>query len=102
MRYKDGEIPDELKIYELSLIWKEAEYNFAFWEELDGIIDWNQEYKKALSYVLKTKNLHEYYLVLMKFLALLRDGHMGVWFPQAIENSAKYTAKLPIIPLIIF
>jgi len=89
-------ISDELKIYELSLIWKEAEYNFAFWENLAGSLDWDKEYKTALSAVLKTKNLYEYYLELMKFLALLRDGHTGVWVPRAIENSAEYTAKLPI------
>ena len=39
-------IPDELKIYELSKLWKEAEYNFAFWDKVD--IDWDEEYKKAL------------------------------------------------------
>ena len=26
---------DEQKIFELSLIWKEAEYNFAFWNKFD-------------------------------------------------------------------
>jgi len=89
-------ISDELKIYELSLIWKEAEYNFAFWEDLAGSVDWDKAYKTALSAVLKTKNLYEYYLELMKFLAQLRDGHTGVWFPKSIEKSAEYTAKLPI------
>lgn len=89
-------ISDELKIYELSLIWKEAEYNFAFWERLADSLEWDKAYKTALSAVLKTKNLHEYYLELMKFLALLRDGHTGVWFPKSIEDSAEYTAKLPI------
>ena len=94
-------IPDKLKIYELSLIWKEAEYNFAFWERLDGALDWDKAYKEALPAVLKTKNLHEYYLELMKFVALLRDGHTGVWFPQVIDDSPEYTAKLPITTQLI-
>ncbi len=53
-------ITDEQKIYELSLIWKEAEYNFAFWERLGGTLDWDRAYREALPAVLKTKNLCDY------------------------------------------
>ena len=88
--------PDELKIYELSLIWKEAAYNFAFWEKLLATLDWDKAYRDALTTVLKTRNLHEYYLELMKFTALLRDGHTGVYFPQSVQQSPEYTSKLPI------
>jgi hypothetical protein len=89
-------VSDELKIYELSLIWKEAEYNFAFWERLAPSLDWDKAYKEALPAVLKTNNLYEYYLELMKFVALLRDGHTSVWFPKAIDNSPEYNSMLPI------
>ncbi len=34
-----GIISDEQKIYELSQIWKDAEYNFAFWDKVH--IDWD-------------------------------------------------------------
>ena len=37
-------ITDEQKIYELSKIWKEAAYNFAFWDKVD--IDWDEEYRR--------------------------------------------------------
>ena len=87
---------DELKIFELSLIWKEAEYNFAFWEWLSDTLDWDKAYRAALSAILATTNLYEYYLELMKFAALLRDGHTRVWFPQSINDSPEYTSKLPI------
>ena len=90
------EPPDELKIYELSLIWREAEYNFAFWERLAGSLDWDKAYREALPAVLKTKNTYEYYMELKKFVSLLRDGHTGVWFPKEIDNSPEYTSKLPI------
>ena len=63
-------ISNELKIYELSFIWKEADYNFAFWEWLSGSLDWDKAYKTALHAVLQTKNLYEYYLELMKFISL--------------------------------
>lgn len=86
----------ELKIYELSLIWKEAEYNFAFWNKFDKNFHWDEEYKKALSRVIKTKNTYEYYLELMRFVALLKDGHTGVWFPNEIYNSEEYASTLPI------
>lgn len=89
-------ITDEQKIYELSLIWKEAEYNFAFWHRFDKSFNWDEEYKKALERVLKIDNVYEYYLELMKFLALLKDGHTDVWFPKDIMNSDEYFANLPI------
>jgi len=88
--------PDDLKIYELSLIWKEATYNFAFWNKLAPTLDWDKAYRAAIPAVLKTQNLYEYYLELMKFTALLRDGHSGVDFPQAIKDSAEFASKLPI------
>lgn len=88
-------ISDELKIYELSLIWREAEYNFAFWD-IRKDLDWDLEYKKAIPRVLATNDLYEYYLELMKFISLLKDGHTGVWFPKEIETSDEYTSKLPV------
>ena len=90
-------ITDEQKIYELSLIWKEAEYNFAFWHKFDKSFNWDEEYKKALERVLKTKNIYEYYKELMRFVALLKDGHTGVWFPKEIINSDDYFSTLPLL-----
>lgn len=87
---------DELKIFELSLIWKEAAYNFAFWEKLMPRLDWDKAYREALPAVLATRNLYTYYLELAKFVALLRDGHTDVRMPQSIEENPIYTSKLPI------
>lgn len=89
-------ISNELKIYELSLIWREAEYNFAFWEDIKNTLNWDEEYKKALQRVLATNNTYEYYLELMRFVCLLKDGHTGVWFPKEITKSKEYFSKLPI------
>ena len=90
------EITKEQKIYELSLIWKEAEYNFAFWDNLDKTFDWDKEYRKALDKVINTNNVHDYYLELMRFIALLKDGHTSVWFPEEIIYSKDYFSFLPI------
>ena len=89
-------IANELKIYELSLIYKEAEYNFAFWDKFDKSFNWDEEYKKALVAVLKTNNTYDYYLQLMKFISLLKDGHTSISFPDYIMQSKEYSAKLPI------
>ena len=71
----------EEKVYGLSLIWKEAEYNFAFWDNLKDL-DWDKAYREALKNVMVTKDDREYYLELSKFISLLRDGHTGINFPQ--------------------
>ena len=90
-------ITDEQKIYELSLIWKEAEYNFAFWHKFDKSFNWDEEYKKALERVLKTNNIYDYYKELMKFVALLKDGHTGVWLPKEVINSDEYFSTIPLL-----
>ncbi len=73
----------EERIYVLSFLWKEAEYNFAFWEKRPEI-DWDSEYKKFLPLVMKAKDDLEYYLLLMRFYALLRDGHTSVLLPYSL------------------
>ena len=74
----------EEKIYGLSLLWKEAEYVFAFWDNLKEL-DWNKAYAETLHNVIKTNDTREYYLELMKFISLLRDGHTRIsTFPDGM------------------
>jgi len=87
-------ITDALKIYELSKIWKEAAYNFAFWDKVD--IDWDEEYKKALVRIQKTKDSYDYYRELMRFVALLNDGHTDVSFPNEITQNPEFFSMLPV------
>ena len=70
----------EERIFTLSYLWKEAEYNFAFWA-MRPEIDWDSEYKRFLSLVINAKSDLEFYLLLMRFYALLRDGHTLVMPP---------------------
>ena len=88
--------PKSVKIYDLSLIWKEAAYNFAFWEKLAPTLDWDKAYEDALPAVLKNQNLYEYYLELKKFVALLRDGHTYVNLPSCVLDNPMHTSRLPI------
>ena len=83
-----------LKIYELSKIWKEAAYNLAFWDKVD--IDWDEEYKKALVRILRTKDSYDYYRELMRFVAMLNDGHTDVSFPNEIVQDPDFFSMLPV------
>ena len=87
-------LTDELKIYEVSRIWKEAAYNFVFWDKVN--INWDEEYKKTLTAVLKTDNIYDYYRELTRFVCLLNDGHSGILFPQEVRQSVEYYSMLPI------
>ena len=102
----------EQKIYELSFIWKEAEYNFAFWEHINARLPandkndpnpslspasrwWDAEYRKALKAVIATETLYDYFREIKKFLALLRDGHTQAYQPNEIYTS-EYYSNLPV------
>ncbi len=87
-------ITDAQKIYEVSKIWKEAAYNFAFWDKVD--VDWDDEYKKALARALETKDTYDYYRELKRFVALLNDGHTDVSFPNEIAQDSKFFSMFPV------
>ena len=61
----------------LTLIWKTAKEKFVFWDRL-GDLDWDAAYREAQARVAETKDARAYTLELMKFIALLRDGHSGM------------------------
>lgn len=73
----------EERIYTLSYLWKEAEYNYAFWAKYPEI-DWDGEYKRYLSLVTAAKDDFEFYCLLIRFYALLRDGHTCVVMPYEL------------------
>jgi len=85
-----GQVPndlsDEEKIYGLSKFWQEVNYNFVYLENVDRI-EWEELYKKSISEALNTKNDYEYYRLLQKFCAFLKDGHTNVWFPKQIQDN---------------
>lgn len=85
------------RIYGLSLIWKEAEYNSPFWKRLPDL-DWNNEYQKAMQRVIETEDTREYYLELMRFIYLIKDAHTDVFMPESVkENIGNYLFHLKYI-----
>lgn len=81
----DTVITDAQKIYGLSRFWQEANYNYAYFSNVPNL-DWDSAYQAFVPQVLATKSVFEYYRVMQKFCALLKDGHTNVWFPGYISN----------------
>lgn len=84
-----AQIPNRLtnedKIYGLSKFWQEVNYNFVYLNKVDRT-EWNNQYKVLITEVQNTQNDYEYYRLLQKFCALLKDGHTNIWFPEDIQK----------------
>lgn len=76
--------PDlEDRIVGVSKVWKEADYNFAFFDQVPDL-DWDEEYRKALRAVARTDTMDDYYRVLQRMVASLSDGHSNVYWPETM------------------
>ncbi len=87
--FAQTEIPNTIsttdKIYGLSKFWNLVNYNFVYLNKIDKK-QWEEDYKKFIEEVQKTKNDYEYYLVLQKFVALLKDGHTNIFLPGSFSK----------------
>jgi len=81
-----NELSNEEKVYGLSKFWQEVNYNFVYLNKVDRT-EWNNQYKTLITQVQNTQNDYEYYRLLQKFCALLKDGHTNVWFPKEIQDN---------------
>lgn len=75
----------EDKLYALSMIWKEADYNFVFFDKQPQL-NWDSLYVAYIPKILATKNAYEYLAVLDNFLESLKDGHTSVVVNQFYYN----------------
>lgn len=86
----NAQIPNQLsnadKVYGLSKFWQETNYNFIYLNKVDKK-EWNSLYKEYITKVQETENDYEYYRLLQKFCAFLKDGHTNVYFPKNIQDS---------------
>lgn len=62
------------RIYGVSLLWKEAEYNFAHWDKVKEL-NWDDVYRKYIDLAINTEDFIEYYKLLKRMYALLNDAH---------------------------
>lgn len=79
-------LSDDAKVAGLSTVWSEARFNFAFFDRQPDL-DWNQTYVDFLPKVRATTSTEEYYRVLMRFAALLKDGHTNVYPPEPLQDA---------------
>lgn len=75
----------EDKLYALSTIWKEADYNFVFFNNQPHL-NWDSLYIAYIPKILATKNLYGYIAVLSNFMKALKDGHTGLMLNQFYWN----------------
>ena len=76
----------EERLYGLSLIWQEANYNFAFFDRVPDL-DWDAAYREYIPRVIAAEDLWAYYELLARFTALLQDGHTLVLAPRSLHLS---------------
>ncbi|NRB48050.1 MAG: peptidase S41 [Saprospiraceae bacterium] len=85
-----AQVPNELskeeKVFGLSTFWQEVNYNYIYFNKINQL-EWNKLYTKYIREVQETENDYEYYRLLQKFCAYLKDGHTNVWFPKEIRDS---------------
>jgi carboxyl-terminal processing protease len=82
------------RIHGLSLLWQEVNYNFAFFDQVPGL-DWDSVYLAFIPRVLEAPTTWDYYRELQRMVALLHDGHTGVWMPQALQAESQRRDTYP-------
>lgn len=85
-----GALEPEDRVFGLSLIWQEANYNFAFFDQVPEL-DWDAAYRAFIPEVLAAESTLEYYRTLQRFIALLRDAHTTVRFPRDLIQSGTWS-----------
>ena len=76
------------RIFDLSLIWKQASLVFPYFDRLS--LDWDKAYKEYLPKVINTKTDLEFHLLLAEFMNLLSDGHTDYMLPKSLRDEAGY------------
>ncbi|RUA26707.1 MAG: hypothetical protein DSY76_05800, partial [Bacteroidetes bacterium] len=76
------------KIYGLSLIWQEVNYNFAYLERYK--YDWDSVYMANIPKVIAAKNITEYYAVLSQIINSFHEGHTTVVLPLEVKKMYGY------------
>lgn len=85
-------LSEEEKVAGLSKIWSEARFNFPFFGRID--VDWDAQYMAFLPQVREAKNTEDYYRVLTRFVAILRDGHTRLVAPKELNDRLYAVAPL--------
>jgi len=82
----DPVIAREERIFGLVTVYSTAKQHFAYFDQAPDL-DWDKTFKEYLPLVEKDQSLRDYYLVLQRFIALLRDGHTDISPPGELFDA---------------
>ena len=85
-----NKLTKEDKVYGLSKFWQEVNYNFVYLYKVDQL-KWDELYKEYIGKVQESPNDYEYYRLMQRFCASLKDGHTNVYFPKYIQENVLNT-----------
>ncbi len=74
------ELPEVQRLAGFARFWSEVKFNFPFFDKVPEV-NWDQILIDYLPQVQQAKTDVEYYRVLMRCVALLKDNHTSVWGP---------------------
>lgn len=77
------------RIQGLATIWAQARASYAFWADFPAGQDRDAEFRRFLPLVAAAADPAEYYRLLRRFTALLREGHSYVMQPSWIGNRVR-------------
>jgi C-terminal processing protease CtpA/Prc len=78
-------LDEDARVAGLSRLWSEAKFNFANFDLVPGL-DWDALYFATLPEVRAATTTEDYYRVLRRFIAQLRDGHSSVRPPAEVAD----------------
>jgi hypothetical protein len=88
------EIPENERIAGWARLWSEVKHNFVFFDRVPEV-DWDAELAAVLPAVRAARTAPDYYRVLNRSLAKLRDGHTAVWGPGlGVAGDARLPVRL--------
>ncbi len=85
-------LSEDAKVAGLSRLWMEVKINFPNFAAVPDL-DWDKTYVDFIPQVRATTSTYEYYRVLQRMTALLKDGHTEVFLPKELAGRE---ADLPL------
>ena len=82
---QDTSISLEDKLYGLSLIWQEANYNFVYFDRIPDV-DWDAEYRSTMGRIIANDDDAAYVREMQRFTALLGEAHTMYLPPEPFRN----------------
>ncbi|MEM7051501.1 MAG: S41 family peptidase [Acidobacteriota bacterium] len=73
------------KLAGLATLWAEVKFNFVNFD-LVPEVDWDALYRESLPRVRQSRSTVEYYRILTRLMARLRDGHSNVYPPAELRD----------------